>query len=95
MSDDWGTPDWTYDEMVADLDAARERIAELEAALTFYADGANWRTRGHPQIDAHDTAVNFDRGARARNAIRPQPWCTDPVACRAAGRCPHDPVCGN
>lgn len=76
-------------------DAARERIAELEAALTFYADGANWRTRGHPQIDAHDTAVNFDRGATARNAIRPQPWCTDPVACRAAGRCPHDPVCGN
>ena len=81
--------------LFATLDAARERIAELEAALTFYADEANWRTRGHPQIDAHDTAINFDRGARARNAIRPQPWCTDPVACRAAGRCPHDPVCGN
>ncbi len=31
MSDDWGTPDWAYDELVAELDAARERIAELEA----------------------------------------------------------------
>lgn len=33
MSDDWGTPDWAHDEMVAELDAARERIAELEVAL--------------------------------------------------------------
>jgi len=77
------------------LDEANARIAELEEALTFYADEANWRTRGHPQIDAHDTAVNFDRGACARNAIRRNPWCTSPVACRAAGRCPYDHVCGN
>ena len=77
------------------LDEANARIAELEEALTFYADEANWRTRGHPQIDAHDTAVNFDRGACARNAIRRNPWCTSPVACRATGRCPYDPVCGN
>lgn len=85
----------SYAQMQQTLDAARERIAELEKALTFYADEANWRTRGHPQIDAHDTAISFDRGARARNALRPHEWCTDPVACRAAGRCPHDPVCGN
>lgn len=44
-------------------------LAEIMRALEFYAKESNWRTRGHPQIDATDTRVNYDYGATARRVL--------------------------
>jgi hypothetical protein len=42
---------------------------DLYQALAFYASEENWRTRGHPQIDADDTPIRHDRGHVARAAL--------------------------
>lgn len=44
----------------------------LREALEFYAEPKNWRTTGHPQIDANDTAVSRDTGQQARAALTTQ-----------------------
>ena len=52
-----------------DLAEERLRCWQLTQALKFYADPDAWKTRGHPQIDAHDTPINRDQGATAREAL--------------------------
>ena len=59
------------EETACRVDQLRRAINEILDALEFYADEKNWvAQRGHPQIDAHDTAVNEDKGERARAALR-------------------------
>lgn len=53
-------------------DALRKRIAELEAALRFYADKNSWVNSvslGHPQIDGMTSLVELDKGSKALAAL--------------------------
>ena len=50
----------------ATLDASRAREKAPVEALRWYADPANWRAQGHPQIDADTIPAHRDRGIRAR-----------------------------
>lgn len=52
--------------MAFTLKAENERLRKV---VEFYADGENWTTKGHPQIDANDTVMNYDRGKKARAAL--------------------------
>lgn len=55
----------------ARAESAEQENARLRTALEFYADQTSWRTTGHPQIDAWDTAAIRDGGSRARTALTP------------------------
>ena len=56
-----------------ELDQLRERVAELEAALAFYADGYNYAriSRGGLQY-ATGFIHDYDRGTTARLALEPK-----------------------
>ncbi|MFN8994297.1 MAG: hypothetical protein ACK5X3_11640 [Pseudomonadota bacterium] len=52
--------------------ARAARVAELEAALEFYANSANWQSPSsgfEAQYDPKPSAVSADRGARARAVL--------------------------
>lgn len=60
------------DKQVATLQA---RVRELEGVLAWYADEANWESKPiphqyHPDyIDTHKSAIDFDKGGKARDAL--------------------------
>ena len=54
---------------IAQREEAATRIEALEAALGWYADKDNWRTKGHPQIDWNDKPILRDQGRRAKQAL--------------------------
>lgn len=64
--------------VIALVAAKLERIAELEAALAFYADEGNWyfrkeevyHPRGRLPITEYTTNANGDRGDVARKALK-------------------------
>ncbi len=50
----------------------RERIIELQAALEFYADPANWQPNEDNELDLHGLPISnivADRGEHARAAL--------------------------
>ncbi len=55
-----------------EIEAQAARIAELEAALRFYADKNSWVNSvslGHPQIDGMTSLVELDKGSKALAAL--------------------------
>ncbi len=65
-----------YRAMSEELSTLRARVGELESqrdklreALAFYANPKTYEPQGHPQIDYEITAINSDRGKRARAAL--------------------------
>lgn len=61
------------EDLYHELTTARTENERLEGVLGFYADPENWRTKGHPQIDAMDTPVRHDKGKVAREALPKNP----------------------
>ena len=54
------------------IEAKDARIAELEAALRFYADKNSWVNSvplGHPQIDGMTSLAELDKGRKARATL--------------------------
>ena len=66
MNDKWCGDGLAESEQIAFM---RSRIETLEAALGWYADKDNWRTKGHPQIDWNDKPILRDQGRRAKQAL--------------------------
>lgn len=59
----------TIEAQAEEKKALQSRIETLEAALGWYADKDNWRTKGHPQIDWNDKPILRDQGRRAKQAL--------------------------
>lgn len=56
--------------MGPEIERLRSELKQAREIIGFYADEANWRARGHPQIDADTTPVSQDGGGRARAFLK-------------------------
>lgn len=49
--------------------AAKDKLDRYEKTLQWYANGGNWWSQGHPQMDQDTIPAHFDRGQRALKAL--------------------------